>query len=430
MASSPEVMSMERCDDCGRMIPAQNVSIHLLTACSGRARPAVGGIPIHRNSDTIDSEGVDVVAAPVDDNAGAARIPAPGSPERSNSLRRRPHSDMSEDDVVLFDHVVVDLSSSSTPENNRHQWTCPRCTLWNPNTEPRCNACHFHFADIPTTGSTRADQPTRAADPTRTERLMDDIPPEPPSPASFLGGGAILGSIIGGAGAYLRGRSVSGGMLEGAMTGAIGGAVAHGVFTSPGGTRHPMMTTNANNDNVSQMRSAGTFGFPSYPSMDQETPRAPRFEPRASLRVIRTNNGGGTVTTVIRRSNGQTTRMVRPGDEAPFMALLMANMMNEGRPAGQNIDNMSYEQLLSAFGDGSENRGAGEDVISSLPSKTIASVEKELPPDFRECSICLDAFEVGCSRKTLPCLHGFHEECVDKWLRTNASCPICKHHVE
>jgi E3 ubiquitin-protein ligase SDIR1 len=53
-----------------------------------------------------------------------------------------------------------------------------------------------------------------------------------------------------------------------------------------------------------------------------------------------------------------------------------------------------------------------------------------LPPAVRECSICLDAFVVGCSRKTLPCLHGFHEECIDRWLRTNGSCPICKHTVK
>lgn len=412
---------MERCDDCGRMVPAQNLTIHRLTACSGRATE-VSGIPIHHHNS-------DVVAAPMDNTTGgAANISETESPERSSILGRRTHSDMTDDDVVLFNHVVVDLSSTSTPENNRHQWTCPRCTLLNPNSEPRCNACHFLFADI--LNNSRTDRSTRAADPTRTERLIDDIAPEPPSPASFFGGGAILGGIIGGAGAYMRGRSVSGGMIEGAMTGAIGGAVAHGVFMSPGGTRHPMTTTNANNDNVSQMRSAGTFGFPSYPSMEQEPSRRTRVEPRASLRVIRTNSGGGTVTTVIRRSNGQTTRMVRPRDEAPLMALLMANMMNEGRPVGQNIDSMSYEQLLSAFGDGSENRGADEDVISRLPSKTIVSVEKELPPDCRECSICLDTFEVGSSRKTLPCLHGFHEECVDKWLRTNASCPICKHDVE
>ena len=93
-----------------------------------------------------------------------------------------------------------------------------------------------------------------------------------------------------------------------------------------------------------------------------------------------------------------------------------------------NIDNMSYEQLLAAFGDGTENRGAQEGDIRALPTATITDVNS-LPTDARECMVCLEEFANGDHRKTLPCLHGFHRDCIDKWLRTNGACPICKHRI-
>ncbi|KZV39611.1 hypothetical protein F511_02074 [Dorcoceras hygrometricum] len=44
-----------------------------------------------------------------------------------------------------------------------------------------------------------------------------------------------------------------------------------------------------------------------------------------------------------------------------------------------------------------------------------------------ECAICLSMFTEGDKVKVLPfCLHGFHSGCVDKWLRTRSSCPLCR----
>lgn len=83
----------------------------------------------------------------------------------------------------------------------------------------------------------------------------------------------------------------------------------------------------------------------------------------------------------------------------------------------------TYEELLAAFGDGTENLGADEGMIQSLPTQKL-----EGKPE-GECAICLDPFQSGHTRKTLPCLHGFHPDCVDHWLRSNGSCPICKHRL-
>ncbi|KAK6973530.1 NEP1-interacting protein 1 [Biomphalaria glabrata] len=54
---------------------------------------------------------------------------------------------------------------------------------------------------------------------------------------------------------------------------------------------------------------------------------------------------------------------------------------------------------------------------------------EEASSDVR-CSICLKDFETGDQKRILPCVHNFHTECGDKWLRMNATCPVCRHLVK
>uniref|UniRef100_A0ACD5U2N5 Uncharacterized protein n=1 Tax=Avena sativa TaxID=4498 RepID=A0ACD5U2N5_AVESA len=44
-----------------------------------------------------------------------------------------------------------------------------------------------------------------------------------------------------------------------------------------------------------------------------------------------------------------------------------------------------------------------------------------------ECSICISALVAGDKVKALPpCGHCFHPDCVDAWLRSHPSCPLCR----
>ena len=43
------------------------------------------------------------------------------------------------------------------------------------------------------------------------------------------------------------------------------------------------------------------------------------------------------------------------------------------------------------------------------------------------CAVCLSEFEEGEELRTLPeCLHSFHVQCIDMWLFSHATCPICR----
>ncbi|XP_010544692.1 PREDICTED: E3 ubiquitin-protein ligase At4g11680 isoform X1 [Tarenaya hassleriana] len=55
--------------------------------------------------------------------------------------------------------------------------------------------------------------------------------------------------------------------------------------------------------------------------------------------------------------------------------------------------------------------------------------ERVLPSDDAECCICLCPYEDGAELRELSCRHHFHSHCIDKWLRINATCPLCKFNV-
>lgn len=42
------------------------------------------------------------------------------------------------------------------------------------------------------------------------------------------------------------------------------------------------------------------------------------------------------------------------------------------------------------------------------------------------CAICLEDFTNFSNTKTLKCNHKFHVSCINKWKKSNNTCPICR----
>lgn len=70
---------------------------------------------------------------------------------------------------------------------------------------------------------------------------------------------------------------------------------------------------------------------------------------------------------------------------------------------------------------------APKEITSKLPVNKIDTIDKLV---HRQCSICLEDYQIGQDIKQLPCNHYFHVECLDKWFDVGNFCPICKYKVD
>ncbi|XP_058752289.1 RING-H2 finger protein ATL40-like [Vicia villosa] len=84
------------------------------------------------------------------------------------------------------------------------------------------------------------------------------------------------------------------------------------------------------------------------------------------------------------------------------------------------------------------NSGLDPTLIASLPTflfkqKQIQDEEqnKDVSNNIVECAVCLSLIEDGEMMRLLPnCKHSFHVACIDMWLASHSTCPICRTKVE
>lgn len=69
-------------------------------------------------------------------------------------------------------------------------------------------------------------------------------------------------------------------------------------------------------------------------------------------------------------------------------------------------------------------RRAGADGSTSVPADAAGA-------GAAECAVCLGVLDEGqMVRQLSGCKHVFHQECIDVWLATRASCPVCRGKAE
>lgn len=356
------------------------------------------------------------------------------------------------------------LSIVSTVEGGEvgYMWQCPQCTLHNDIHEDVCSACSFYRdaaesllsqpPAVQSRTSAVAETATRQSSRRKWSCMQCTLKNDPDSsvcaacdtPRSQRNG---------------RARSSSGDEIE----------------TRPGGQRHPSQGAPAPMPRHNQPKRS-QFAQSSSSSSNVRTTRTPPLPPppapqRASHPRSAAVEGaalgaiGGAGLALLAGRNVFSSAMMGAGAGAIGGSLLdiadfdLDDDAHWGGPSTVHgnelmriiatggifpdmhidVDNMPYEELLRIFGNGNTPKPAAAHAISSLPVRVVgqeatataqssssSSASSSAKENVKTCSVCLEEFAVGDVVKTLPCLHFFHERCVDRWLRTSGECPVCK----
>jgi len=91
-------------------------------------------------------------------------------------------------------------------------------------------------------------------------------------------------------------------------------------------------------------------------------------------------------------------------------------------PVSSILNLESYESMLQLE---DVPVGTSPEVVSSFPMFPYAG--ENLAE--KNCTICLDDFKKDIMLRRLLCLHVFHQECIDEWLKKSKKCPICNSDV-
>ena len=150
------------------------------------------------------------------------------------------------------------------------------------------------------------------------------------------------------------------------------------------------------------------------------------------------NNMGGSPNVIIRRftTNGNSpnfgnnmgnpdffSNFFNPGfnNNHPGMRRVMIPISFMGNGGNQNDLNEMIERMLHY----SRENPTDQAIVSELPETKIDDIKK-LDKDKQNCVICMEDFKNGDVTTNLPCLHMFHTNCIQSWLKTQNTCPICK----
>ncbi|TDL20360.1 hypothetical protein BD410DRAFT_725966, partial [Rickenella mellea] len=90
----------------------------------------------------------------------------------------------------------------------------------------------------------------------------------------------------------------------------------------------------------------------------------------------------------------------------------------------------SYENLLALAASLGEARprATPSHVIASLP--TAFYKDWQTPDSDCRCPICLDDYKsLDPVLKVESCSHWFHKECLEQWLHSANTCPVCRNRV-
>lgn len=176
----------------------------------------------------------------------------------------------------------------------------------------------------------------------------------------------------------------------------------------------------------------------SPPALTQVTTPPPIFlsETRNSQLEMMQNRTRRVTSNVLRRPRFSRWRgttplppMTYPGYLLHFLAMFSnppLSPYNQAELSSPDSVTENYEALLSLaerLGE-AKPRGLTRAEVEQLPSYKFNAETHQ--GDQTNCVVCMCDFEALQSLRVLPCSHEFHSKCIDKWLKSNRTCPICR----
>ncbi|KAE8772804.1 RING-H2 finger protein ATL44-like [Hordeum vulgare] len=114
--------------------------------------------------------------------------------------------------------------------------------------------------------------------------------------------------------------------------------------------------------------------------------------------------------------------------------LLYVLVYRSGRGGGRGTGGLAAGifRSINSFGRiGSRRHGLNASALSALPVTVYRKEAGSTSAAGADCAVCLSELVDGDTVRQLPnCGHVFHVECVDAWLRTRTSCPLCRAEAE
>ncbi|MBA0603708.1 hypothetical protein Gorai_003845 [Gossypium raimondii] len=134
------------------------------------------------------------------------------------------------------------------------------------------------------------------------------------------------------------------------------------------------------------------------------------------------------MTTASPPSEGSVVDLVCPSVAALLCALVCALGLNSAIRyvvrCGYSFGLWTSEQIPALDELPSTSTGLTKSALSQIPA---TAYESGLNLTVTDCSICLGQFAEGEKVRLVPkCSHVFHAMCIDTWLLSNSSCPLCR----